>query len=239
MKKRNITIIGLIMLLFCNISYSQDAMFFLGAENYDQTIKVGYITGGLGFGCSWLKSSDITDWFGLEEKSMEKFALSGLFNSRIGIRNIFQYEYKQGRDLGGHDIMISSDATINPDGSFDFDEEEYDFKYYYIENLFKFNPLFLLKNKQGYNIGLFLDYGFGEVNYLDKSNDGWKGKSRLYGLEFFIIEKYKSFIGIFSIKILKSKIDFNQDILFGITQESDFIGSQFSFEFTFNVGFGY
>lgn len=230
----------LVVLLLGNIGYCQDSsmLFFPDVNKYDQ-IKIGYITGGIGFGGSYLKATDITDWFGLEAKSMEKFALSGSFNTRIGIRNIFQYEYKQGRDLGGHDILISSNTTINPDGSFEFDEEKYDFKYYYTEHIFKFNPLFFLKKKEEYNMGLFLDYGFGEVNYLDKSNDGWKGKSRLYGLEFFMLEKYKSFVGIFSFKILKSDIDFNQDILYGISQNSDFTGSQFAIEFSVNMGFGY
>ena len=182
MKKENLllklAIIFLLVLTLCMPALAQEKI-----------VPKIYLHGGLGLGIDWLESSEIEDdlvtGFHIENVG---FPFELLVHG--GYSNIIQLEYRQNVHGPYHNIEKPGVALI---------EMEYD----YNEALLKINPLF--KNYHKKPSSLFLVIGKGEIEYLDKVGDGWKGDSTIFGLEWFFLSKYMS--GSYGLKINQINLD--------------------------------
>ena len=116
------------------------------------------------------------------------------FTGAIGVTNIVRAEYHRTATLFRHNIKYSGDIT-GFSTVFPYFEREYEtntMKYRDHRGLIKLNLLFPawtlnpgeIQSRSAKNVGLFLIYGVGVVDYTDLDNDdfNWTGMSQIFGL---------------------------------------------------------
>jgi len=108
-----------------------------------------------------------------------------------------------------------------------------DMKYKYEDFLFKINPFFKNYNNAEES-AVFFVFGRGDVKYLDKKGDGWKGNSTIYGIEIVDIEKkFSTCIG------LKVKnINFDRGTMLVLTGKKKYSATSILIDFSFAFGVG-
>lgn len=154
---------------------------------------------------------------------------SHYFFLNSGFRNIFQVEYRWGKDKNN----LFYDETTFPPGM-TIQRNSIDTRFDYSQFLFKLNPLFFIPKLNAW--AFFLLWGKGEVDYVDSNGDGFQdGTKKTVGLEISKILKYFELSGSFeknSMVFKKFDVEGFQPLV------KDFDASYWQFNIKVSVGFG-
>jgi len=198
----------------------------------------GHVFGGIGF--SYLSANDVKDVVG-DDWGVGIGLPTWSYGVRAGFRNIVQVEYNIGK--AHHDLNGTGYKAV-PIGEPGYAEENNDvikMDYDTSDIQFKLNPKFWkhTTNSSGYTKAFFLVYGFGDVEWRDRVDDGFEGKSTIYGIEYALISKNVSL----SVSFKRYEIAFDEttityeatqeDITFDKSDAADYI-----FEIKVGVGLG-
>ncbi|HDY90420.1 MAG TPA: hypothetical protein ENH82_20155 [bacterium] len=101
---------------------------------------------------------------------------------------------------------------------------------------FKLNPKFWKNttNSSGFTKAFFLVYGFGDVEWRDRVDDGFEGKSTIYGIEYARISKNVSF----SVSFKRYEIAFDETTLFDIPFDHKTDAADYILEIKIGLGLG-
>ena len=184
----------------------------------------GHVFGGIGF--SYLAAGDIKSLIG-DEYGVGIGLPTWSYGVRAGYRHILQVEYNIGK--ANHDFRYNSIIKSIPSKVIHMNYDTHDVQ-------FKINPKFWKSttNEKGFTKAFFLVYGFGDVEWRDKNDDGFTGKSKIYGIEFATISKNTSL----SISFKRYDIDFDKTILFNIPFDYKTNASDYILEMKAGFGFG-
>lgn len=145
-----------------------------------------------------------------------------------GIRNIAQIEYRKGKDNNA----FFYDAGFTRGGK--IDRTSIAMKFEHSQRIFKINPLFFVKKLRAWS--LFILWGDGKVDFIDKAKDGWRmAASRLEGLKVSLITKYAQVGG----SLEKHSMSFDKFALDGFPSLiQDLDANYWQFNFRLAVGLG-
>lgn len=146
-----------------------------------------------------------------------------------GFRNIFQVEYRWGKDSNN----LYYDQSGMP-FSFTIERTTIDMDFDYSQFLLKFNPVFYISGMEA--VTVFLLWGKGDVVYLDNNDDGFKGGTKnILGLEIGALLKYFAISFSYEQNNMVFKKFAVKDF---VPIESDFDASYWQLNIKFSVGFG-
>jgi hypothetical protein len=177
-----------------------------------------YIHGSVGLGLDWMSSDDLSKL--MAPFDLTSFGFNYYAGLRIGISNIFQYERRA--DASETHDFVAGDTTLSMRHTIPRID------------LFKFNPLFWLREKA---VAFFLVYGKGKSAKF-RDEDGifiWaNGDVNIYGIEACAITKYlEASLGLDYRSIRYNTIDVSGSGPFPVPFTSGF------FVVSFGLGFGW
>jgi len=183
-----------------------------------------HLFGGIGF--SYLSSSDIESLLG-DEFGIGIGLPTWSYGFLIGFSNIFQIEFNMGN--ANHNFNNNSILADVPNEIIEMEYDTYDWQ-------LKLNPLFFIKNvnEKGFTGAYFIVIGTGNVEWIDKNNDGFEGTSKIYGVEYARFSKNVSW----SVSFKRYGLDFKRTILFNIPFDSKTEASDYILEFKLGIGLG-
>ncbi len=191
----------------------------------------GHLFGGLGI--SYLSAKDIKDIVG-DDWGVGIGLPTWSYGLRTGFRNILQVEYNIGKAKHNLNSTGYEAVPIDEPGYAKEKNEVVKMDYDTTDIQFKLNPKFWKNTTDvdGFTSAFFIVYGFGDVEWRDKVDDGFEGESTIYGIEYAKISKHATL----SVSLKRYAIDFDETTLFEIpfphkTNAADYI-------FEIKIGFG-
>lgn len=140
----------------------------------------------------------------------------------VGFKNIIQVEYNNG--ISDHDFNNNSIIKDIPSKVIKMDYKTNDLQ-------LKFNPLFWTSAQ---NKAYFLIFGKGDVEWIDKNNDGFQGTSQIIGVEYFWMSRFTSW----SVSFKRYGLTLDKTIIFNIPFETKTKAANYLLEFKLGFGFG-